>query len=158
MPVFVFAIRLAVGVPEVANDSTRFDQERARIGHQKPPATGDRSLDALRQKALHLSLERLFDMDQIIERWRRAEERVLEEGVKILEIGGEYRATSTSTALASYRLYRTTEGWGCECPANAQYGRPCKHLAALSENLGIDLLSDVRLDWELAGETRHPAA
>jgi hypothetical protein len=92
-------------------------------------------------------------MNEIIQRWRRAGERAHFEQVRIVEVGGELRATSTSRPLGSYLLSRTPEGWTCECPANREYGLPCKHLWALAELLQLDVLSDVRLNPDLLEQT-----
>ena len=95
------------------------------------------------------------DMQEIVERWRRARERALEERVRVLEIGGKFFATSSSRPMGTYELRRTEEGWSCSCVANEQYHNPCKHLAALAEVTDMDLLSDVRLDLEaLQADTR----
>jgi hypothetical protein len=87
-------------------------------------------------------------MSDILARWRRAAQRAQDEKVRILEIDGQYRATSSSRPLGSYRLWRTPEGWVCECPASYEHGKPCKHLWALSELLDLDVLADVRIDWD----------
>jgi hypothetical protein len=87
-------------------------------------------------------------MSDILARWQRAAQRVQDEQVRILEIDGQYRATSTSRPLGSYRLWRTPDGWVCECPANYEHGKPCKHLWALSELLDLDVLADIRVDWD----------
>jgi hypothetical protein len=103
-------------------------------------------------------------MSDILARWRRAAQRAQDEKVRILEIDGQYRATSSSRPLGSYRLWHTPDGWMCECPANYEHGKPCKHLWALSELLDLDVLSDVHVDWNKAeeapvvGVTPHVAA
>src|SRR5947209_1157071 len=96
-------------------------------------------------------------MDDIIKRWQAASERSLEERVRIVEIDGRLHATSSSQPLRAYDLSRTEQGWGCSCPANAEYGMPCKHLAALADALGLDVLSDMRIDWDAVqvAETAH---
>ncbi|MBV9281868.1 MAG: SWIM zinc finger family protein [Chloroflexi bacterium] len=91
-------------------------------------------------------------MEGLIARWRNAARRAEEEQVRILSIDGAYRATSSSRPLGSYRLDRTVDGWTCECVANREYGMPCKHLWALAEALGLDVLADVRLDWAASDE------
>jgi len=96
-------------------------------------------------------------MNDILARWGRAAQRAQEEKVRILEIDGQYRATSSSRPLASYRLWHTSEGWACECPANHEHGKPCKHLWALSELLDFDVIADVRVQWEPDQED-HQAA
>lgn len=87
-------------------------------------------------------------MEALIRRWQRAAQRVDEERVRILEIDGRYRATSSSHPLGSYALHRGTEGWECECVANAMYGLPCKHLSALADALKLDVLSDMHVLWD----------
>lgn len=94
-----------------------------------------------------------MDLDQLIARWRRAAERAEEEKVRVMRVGDEYRAASSSTPLASYVLSRTDRGWACECEANAVHGVPCKHLAALADLLDLDVLSDMAVTPELL-ETR----
>lgn len=89
-----------------------------------------------------------MDKNELIKRWQHAAERAQEEHVRILALGGEYRATSSSRPLGSYLLHRTPEGWMCECTANGEYGMPCKHLWALTEALGLDLISDIRITPE----------
>jgi len=69
-----------------------------------------------------------------------------------IENGGEFRATSSSRPFGSYLLNRTADGWSCECPANGEFGLPCKHLWVLAETLQFDLLSDVRLNPELVDQ------
>jgi hypothetical protein len=91
-------------------------------------------------------------MDQIIRRWQAASERALDEGVRIVEIDGRRYATSTSQPLGAYELTPTDRGWGCSCIANREYGMPCKHLAALAETLGLDVLGDMRIDWNAINE------
>lgn len=86
-----------------------------------------------------------MDTNELIKRWQHAAQRAQEEQVRILALGGEYRATSTSRPLGSYLLHRTPQGWTCECIANGEYGMPCKHLWALAETLGLDLIADIRL-------------
>jgi hypothetical protein len=83
----------------------------------------------------------------MVERWHRALERVLSESVRVVRIGDVFYATSSSVPLGSHRLTHDSAGWKCDCIANALYGRPCKHLAALSTEIDIDLMNDVRLDW-----------
>jgi hypothetical protein len=85
-------------------------------------------------------------MDEIVKRWQRAAERAEVEQVRIIEVGGEYRATSSSVPLRSYRLQATDHGWACECIANREHMLPCKHLAALGSILDLDLLSDTRIE------------
>lgn len=89
--------------------------------------------------------------EDILRRWQTAAERALDEGVRILEIDGEYRATSSSRPLGSYVLRRSPEGWTCDCVANREYGLPCKHLSVLADSLGLDILSDMRIDWNAVG-------
>lgn len=84
-------------------------------------------------------------MDALIERWKRAGVRAQEERVRVLEIDGEYYATSSSQPLGAYTLRRMEDGWACACVANSEHGLPCKHLWALADMLGLDLLSDVRV-------------
>jgi hypothetical protein len=84
---------------------------------------------------------------EIIKRWQRAAQRADEEKVRILEVDGQYRATSSSHPLGSYLLEQTPEGWACECIANHDYMMPCKHLWALGETLGLDVLKDMRVSW-----------
>jgi hypothetical protein len=86
-----------------------------------------------------------MEMDEIITRWQHAAERAADEQVRVLAIGGDYRATSSSHPLGSYLLHKTPAGWACECVANGEYGMPCKHLWALAEALGLDVLSDMRI-------------
>jgi hypothetical protein len=88
-------------------------------------------------------------MADLLQRWKRAAERADEEQVRILLVGGEYRATSTSTPLASYGLSRTEAGWTCECVANREHGLPCKHLSKLADVLGLDVLMDISVDLSL---------
>ena len=85
-------------------------------------------------------------MEDILRRWQRAAERADVEQVRIIGLDGQYRATSTSTPLASYRLERSDRGWTCECIANREYMLPCKHLAALAGILGLDRLGDTRVE------------
>ena|SRR5947209_3241846 len=93
-------------------------------------------------------------MEDILRRWQRAAERADIEQVRIIEVDGHYRATSSSTPLRSYRLQMTDRGWACECIANREHMLPCKHLAALASILDLDVLSDMRIEvpqQELAG-------
>lgn len=92
-----------------------------------------------------------MEMEQLIARWRRAAERADEEQVRVMKLGDEYRAASSSTPLASYALRLTDAGWSCECEANAVHGVPCKHLAALADLLDLDVLSDIAVAPELNG-------
>jgi hypothetical protein len=84
----------------------------------------------------------------IIQRWQRAAQRALDESVRVIQIDGQFRATSSSQPLASYLLQETPEGWACECIANHEYMMPCKHLWALAETLGLDVLQDMRVTWD----------
>jgi len=86
-------------------------------------------------------------MEAVIQRWQRAAERAAEERVRILLIGGHYRATSSSHTLGSYELEKTPAGWACSCRANREYGTPCKHLWALAEALDLDVLTDTHVTW-----------
>jgi SWIM zinc finger len=86
-------------------------------------------------------------MDQLIARWERAAQRAGDEKVRILRIGGQYWATSSSKQLGSYLLQRSSNGWTCECPANREFKVPCKHLWALAEVLALDPLSDMDIEW-----------
>ncbi len=86
-----------------------------------------------------------MEMDELVTRWQHAAERATDEHVRVLAIGCDYRATSSSHLLGSYLLHKTPGGWACECVANAEYGMPCKHLWALAEALGLDVLSDMRI-------------
>ena len=95
-------------------------------------------------------------MDDIVKRWQAASERALDEGIRIVDIGGRHYATSTSQPLGAYELSRTAAGWGCSCIANREYGMPCKHLAALAQQLDLDLIGDMRIDWD-AVEAVEPA-
>jgi hypothetical protein len=95
-------------------------------------------------------------MDDIVKRWRTASERALEEGVRIVDINGRRYATSSSQPLGAYELTKTDQGWACACVANQDYGMPCKHLAALADALDLDLLNDLRIDWN-AVEAAEPA-
>lgn len=96
-------------------------------------------------------------MDEIVRRWRRAAERVDTEQVRVIAVGGEYWATSSSRLLGSYRLRPTDHGWTCDCVANREYMLPCKHLAALAAALNLDVLADMRI--ELPSEEQiHSAA
>lgn len=88
-------------------------------------------------------------MEELIRRWRRAAERADEERVRILELDGGFRATSSSHPLGSYRLRQSPEGWSCECVANGEYGLPCKHLSALADALHLDVLADMRVLWDM---------
>lgn len=88
-------------------------------------------------------------MDELIKRWQRAIEKAHDEKVRVIRVGNELRATSSSLELGTYELHRTPEGWTCECRASQEFGIPCKHLAALAELLDIDVLADVRLDPHL---------
>ena len=88
----------------------------------------------------------------IILRWQRAAERARDEQVRVIEVGGRYRATSSSHALRSYRLRRGAEGWSCECIANSEYGMPCKHPWALAEAIDLDVLRDISILWNASGE------
>ena len=85
---------------------------------------------------------------EIIDRWRRAAARAEEEKVRIIDVDGQYRATSSSQPLGSYRIQKTPEGWTCECIANGEYGMPCKHLWKLAEDLNLDVLRDMRVIWD----------
>lgn len=96
-------------------------------------------------------------MEELIKRWESAARRASEEQVRVLELEGQYRATSSSHALGSYLLQRSPLGWTCECVANREYGLPCKHLWALAEALGLDVLSDMDVSLD-AVEESHPAA
>jgi hypothetical protein len=91
-------------------------------------------------------VDKEYQMDDLIVRWQRAAHRAQDERVRVLKIGDEYRATSSSHPLGSYRLEQTSEGWTCECLANREYHLPCKHLWALAEMIGLDVLSDTRVD------------
>ncbi len=84
-------------------------------------------------------------MNEIIERWRRAAQRADIEKVRVIKVGEDFLATSTSTPLHSYALRRTNGKWSCECVANTEHGLPCKHLAALASIFQLDVLFDVRL-------------
>lgn len=95
-----------------------------------------------------------MDTNHLVKRWQHAAERAAEEQVRVLALGGEYRATSSSHSLGSYLLHRTPEGWACECIANGEYGMPCKHLWALAEALGLDVLTDMRIAAEDEAGTR----
>lgn len=86
---------------------------------------------------------------EIVSRWRRAAERADVEKVRVLEIGGEYRATSSSHPLRSYALRHTAEGWSCECIANGEYSMPCKHLWSLAQVLDLDVLIDMRVTGDV---------
>lgn len=97
-------------------------------------------------------------MQNLIDRWTRAGIRAQEERVRILELGGQFYATSTSQPLGSYALRETPAGWSCECPANRTHELPCKHLWALADTLGLDLLSDIRVSAEFLGEASLHAA
>jgi hypothetical protein len=88
----------------------------------------------------------VFEQD-IIQRWQRAAQRADEEKVRIVEVGGVYRATSSSHPLGSYVLEKTAEGWACACIANHDYMMPCKHLSALADTLGLDVLTEARVAW-----------
>lgn len=90
-------------------------------------------------------------MDDILKRWQRAAERADMEQVRIIEVDGELRATSSSTPLRSYRLQHSDRGWACECIANRDHMLPCKHLAALASVLDLDLLADMRVEVPAAG-------
>lgn len=85
---------------------------------------------------------------EIIERWRRAAQRAEDEKVRVVEVEGQYRATSSSHPLGSYALEKTPEGWTCACIANGEYGLPCKHLWALAQALDLDVLTDMRVTWD----------
>jgi hypothetical protein len=85
-------------------------------------------------------------MDEIIKRWQRAAERADVEQVRVIEVDGEYRATSSSSPLRSYALRRSDRGWTCECIANRDYMLPCKHLAALAAVIDVDLIAETRVD------------
>jgi hypothetical protein len=87
-------------------------------------------------------------MLDVIQRWRRAAERAAEQQIRILRVDGRYLATSASHPLGFYELYQAESGWTCNCPANGEYGLPCKHLWVLTEQLGLDPLVDVALDWD----------
>jgi hypothetical protein len=84
---------------------------------------------------------------EIIRRWQRAAQRAEEEKVRILDVEGEFRATSSSLPFGSYGLAKTPEGWACECIANHDYMMPCKHLWALADALNLDVLTDMRVSW-----------
>jgi hypothetical protein len=94
-------------------------------------------------------MEEHYEQD-ILRRWQRAAERAEEERVRILDVDGQYRATSSSHPMGSYRLERTPEGWACECIANHDYMMPCKHLWALAEAVQLDVLKDMRVNWDPA--------
>ncbi len=83
----------------------------------------------------------------IVNRWHRAAQRADEEKVRIVNVDGQYRATSSSHPLGSYLLQQTREGWACECIANHDYMMPCKHLWALADVLNLDVLKDMRVSW-----------
>lgn len=85
---------------------------------------------------------------EIIRRWQRAAQRALDENVRVLNINGQYRATSSSHPLGSYLLSNDGAGWTCECIANREYHMPCKHLWALAEALDLDVLKDIHVVWE----------
>lgn len=93
---------------------------------------------------------------EIVRRWQRAAQRAEEEKVRILDVEGEFRATSSSHPLGSYHLDKTPQGWTCECIANHDYMMPCKHLWALAEALNLDVLKDMRVSW--SPETAELAA
>jgi len=88
-------------------------------------------------------------MDDVIKRWQRAAQRAQEEQIRLVKVHGEYHATSSSQPLGSYQIWRSPDGWACDCVANREYGMPCKHLWVLAEILDLDVLSDVRLNPEL---------
>ena len=96
-------------------------------------------------------MESKAGIDDILKRWQRASERADIEQVRIIEVDGDFRATSSSTPLRSYRLQHTDRGWACECIANREHMLPCKHLAALASILDLDLLSDMRVEVPTAG-------
>jgi len=85
-----------------------------------------------------------IDIEDLIKRWQRAGVRAQEEKVRVIELNGEFRATSSSQPLESYRLWPSEYGWACECQANQEHHVPCKHLAALADLIGLDLLADTR--------------
>jgi hypothetical protein len=85
----------------------------------------------------------------IVERWQRAAQRAEDEKVRVVEIDGEFRATSSSRPLGSYLLRKTPDGWACECVANGEYGVPCKHLWALAQLLELDVLEDMSVLWDV---------
>jgi hypothetical protein len=91
-------------------------------------------------------MESRSTMDEIIKRWQRAAERADVEHVRVIEVDGEYRATSSSSPLRSYALQHSDRGWTCGCIANREYMLPCKHLAALASILDVDLIADTRVD------------
>ena len=96
-------------------------------------------------------------MEELIKRWENAARRADEERVRVLELDGRYRATSSSHPLGSYLLHRSPLGWTCECVANSEYGLPCKHLWSLAEALGLDVLTDMDVSLDRVEES-HPAA
>jgi hypothetical protein len=96
-------------------------------------------------------MESKASIDDILKRWQRASERADIEQVRVIEVDGEFRATSSSTPLRSYRLRHTDRGWSCECIANHEHMLPCKHLAALATILDLDLLADMRVEVSAAG-------
>src|ERR671933_226407 len=83
-------------------------------------------------------------MQELVRRWQRAGMRASEEAVRVVRVGDEYYASSSSKQLGSYHLTCTSEGWTCECIGNAKYGLPCKHLAALATALDLDVLAEIR--------------
>jgi hypothetical protein len=91
-------------------------------------------------------MESESEMNDIVKRWRRAAERAEVEQVRVIEVDGTYRATSSSTPLMSYRLQWTDRGWACECIANRTHALPCKHLAALANVLDLDVIADMRVE------------
>ncbi len=97
-------------------------------------------------------------MDDMLKRWARAIERAEIERVRVLSLPEGYRATSSSTPLASYALYHTERGWACGCVANGMYHMPCKHLAALADALNLDLLSEIWVELPSPAEMTPAAA
>jgi hypothetical protein len=95
--------------------------------------------------------------NDIVQRWQRAAQRAAEERVRIIELDGTYRATSSSHPLGSYALRQSPEGWTCECIANGEYRMPCKHLWALADALDLDILRDMRVEWDPENARLHAA-
>jgi hypothetical protein len=103
-------------------------------------------------------MESVSEMDEIVRRWQRATARADEEQVSIIDVDGEYRATSSSVPLGSYRLRKTDRGWACTCIANEEHLLPCKHLAALAEVLNLDVLADMRVEVPAVSQEALSAA
>jgi hypothetical protein len=87
------------------------------------------------------------------ERWRKAVERALSEGIQVRQLAGSgaWIATSGSDASTAYEIAVTgSVAHGCECLAGINGDAVCKHRAAFYLAIGL-------LDPEPAGPAPGPA-